>query len=92
MLKRFEKRLERGMRFHLDAATQAYIAKGLAPAEARCRALVDFGALELAKDEMRDLHPFRWIAQIDRALRYAGRQLRKSPAFTVTFSSPSPFA
>jgi predicted permease len=84
MLKRFEKRLEREMRFHLDAAMQAYMAKGFAPEEARCRALADFGALELAKDEMRDLHPFRWISQLDRALRYAGRQLRKSPAFTVT--------
>lgn len=84
MLKKFEKRLDREMRFHLDAATQAYIAEGLPPEEARRRALLDFGALELAKDEMRDLHPFRWMEQIGRALRYAGRQLRKSPAFTVT--------
>src|SRR5690348_14083841 len=72
------------MRFHLDAATQAYVAEGLPPEEARRRALSDYGVLELAKDEMRDLHPFRWMEQIGRALRYTGRQPRKSPAFTVT--------
>ena len=81
---RFEKRLDREMRFHIDAATQAYLAEGLPPDESRRRAFADFGALELAKDEMRDLHPFRWIEQIGRMLRYAGRQLRNSPAFTVT--------
>ncbi|HEY6989278.1 MAG TPA: ABC transporter permease [Bryobacteraceae bacterium] len=84
MSKRFEKRLDREMRFHLDAATQAYIAEGLPAEEGRRRALLDFGGLELAKDEMRDLHPFRWMEQIGRSLRYAGRQLRKSPAYTVT--------
>lgn len=84
MGKRFEKRLDREMRFHLDQATQAYIEKGLPREEARRRALIDFGALELAKDEMRDLHSFRWMEEIVRTLRYAGRQLRKSPAFSVT--------
>jgi predicted permease len=82
--KRFEKRLDREMKFHLDAATQAYVDDGLPIEEARRRALVDFGAVELAKDEMRDLYPFRWIEQVSRALRYAVRQFRKSPAFTAT--------
>jgi hypothetical protein len=82
--KRFEKRLDTEMRFHLDAATQAYIAEGLPPEEAQRRALADFGALELAKDEMRDLHPFRWIEELCRSLRYAGRQFRKNPALTAT--------
>jgi predicted permease len=72
------------MQFHLDAATQAYIAEGLPPEEARRRALVDFGALELAKDEVRDLHPFHWIEEIGRDLRYAARQLRRNAAFTAT--------
>ncbi|HXE11436.1 MAG TPA: ABC transporter permease [Bryobacteraceae bacterium] len=84
MGKRFEKRLDREMRFHLDAATQAYIDQGLPNEEARRRAQIDFGALELAKDEMRDLHPLRWMEEIGRDIRYAGRQLRRSPAFTIT--------
>lgn len=84
MRKRFENRLEAEMRFHLEAAIQAHIADGLPPEEARRRALVDFGALELAKEEVRDLHPFHWIEEVGRDLRYAGRQLRKSPGFSVT--------
>jgi predicted permease len=37
-----------------------------------------------ARDEVRDLRPLHWLEVIGRDLRYAGRQLRKSPAFTVT--------
>jgi putative ABC transport system permease protein len=84
MGKRFEERLDREMRFHLDEATEAYIAQGLRPDEARRRALGDFGALELAKDEMRDLHPLRWAEEIGRDLRYAMRQFYLAPAFTIT--------
>jgi predicted permease len=84
MGKRFEKRLDAEMQFHLDAAIQAYIAEGLAPEEARRRALVDFGTLELAKDEVRDLRPLHWIEVIGRDLRYAVRQLRRNPTFTIT--------
>lgn len=84
MKKQFEKRLDREMKFHLDAATQAYLDEGLPIEEARRRALVDFGAVELAKDEMRDLYSFRWIEQLNGALRYALRQFRKTPAFTAT--------
>src|SRR5579875_1752306 len=83
MQKRFEKRLDAEMQFHLDAATQAYIAAGLQPEEARRRACVDFGSLEVAKDEMRDLHPLYWIEEIGRDLRYAIRQLGRYPAFTA---------
>ena len=82
--RRFEKRLDAEMRFHLDAATQAYMAEGLAYDQARRRALRDFGAVELAKDEMRDLHSFRRIDEIYRDLRYATRQFCRAPAFAVT--------
>jgi predicted permease len=82
--RRFEKRLDREMRFHLDAATQAYVAKGMTLESARSRALSDFGAVELAKDEMRDLHPLHLVEQVWRVFAYAGRQLRKSPAFSFT--------
>lgn len=84
MGKRFEKRLDAEIQCHLDAAIQAYIAKGLPPEEARRRAFVDFGGLELAKDEVRDLRPLHWIEVIGRDLRYAGRQLRRTRAFTIT--------
>ena len=84
MRKRFEKRLDAELQFHLDAAIQAYIAEGLPPEEARRRALIDFGAVEAAKDDVRDLRPLHWIEVIARDLRYAGRQLGKNRTFTIT--------
>jgi hypothetical protein len=51
--------------------------------EARRRALMDFGSLELAKEEVRDLHLFRRIEQIRKDVRYAARQLYQAPAFTI---------
>jgi len=75
--------MNREMAFHLEAATQEYIAQGLSPEEARRRALADFGALELAKDEMRDLHPLQRLEQMWRDIRYAARQLRHAPAFAA---------
>ena len=81
MGRRFEKQIDREMRFHIDAATERYLSQGLPAEEARRRALADFGAVELAKEEMRDLHPFAWLEQIWRDLRYAGRQLRHAPTF-----------
>src|SRR5690348_14908189 len=84
MGKRFEKRLDAEIQCHLDAAIQAYITEGLPPEEARRRAFIDFGAVELAKDEVRDLRPLHWIEVIGRDLRYAGRQLRGTRAFTIT--------
>jgi macrolide transport system ATP-binding/permease protein len=81
---RFERRLDAEMQFHVEAATQAYIAQGLPERDARRRALMDFGALELAEDEVRDLHPLRWIEEIGQDLRYATRQFCRAPAFAFT--------
>lgn len=78
MGRRFEQQLDREMRFHVDSATEQYLARGLPPQEARRRALADFGAVELAKDEVRDLHPLRWLEQLGCDLRYA-----RTFAFTV---------
>lgn len=83
MGKQSEKKLDSEMRFHIEAATQDYVCKGLTPDEARRRARMDFGALELAKDEVRDLRPFHAITEFIRDLRYAARQFYRAPAFTV---------
>jgi predicted permease len=83
MWKRFEKRLDTEMRFHLDQLTQDYIAQGLAPDEARRRALQEFGAIELAKDEVRDLRPLEWLPQIGRDVRVAARGALHAPGFSL---------
>ena len=83
MWKRFEKRPDSEMRFHLEQLTQEYIAQGLTAREARQKALGEFGALELAKDEMRDLRPLELLRQISGDLRYAARGALRTPGFSL---------
>ena len=84
MRQRFEKQMDQEMRFHLQAATEEYRRQGLSAEEAQRRALADFGSLELAKDEKRDLHPLQRLEGIRRDLVYAARQMRHSPTFALT--------
>jgi putative ABC transport system permease protein len=81
--KQFEKRMDTEMRFHLEQLTETYIAQGLTPEEARRRARLEFGGLELAKDEVRDLRPLEWIEQFSRDLRFAVRGVRRTPGFSL---------
>jgi hypothetical protein len=81
--KRFEKRLDKEMRFHLDQLIQEYIAQGLTPEEARYRAQREFGSVELAKDEVRDLRPLEWVEQVSRDLGFAIRGALRTPGFSL---------
>jgi len=56
--RRWEKRLDAELRFHLEQLINDYISAGLGREEARQRAYREFGAVELTKDECRDQRPF----------------------------------
>src|SRR5581483_3993089 len=79
----FEKRMDAEMRFHIEAGRQSYLNQGLSDEEARRRALLDFGAVELAKEEVRGLRSLRWLDEMIRDLRYSLRQLWWSPGFAT---------
>ncbi|HTQ58255.1 MAG TPA: ABC transporter permease [Bryobacteraceae bacterium] len=79
----WERRMDAELRFHLESRRQDYIGQGLSPEEAARRAGLDFGALELAKDECRDEKPAAWFDHMLRDLRYACRSLRGSPGFAA---------
>ena len=78
-----EKRLDSEMQFHLEQQIADYVASGMRPDEARCRANAEFGGVELYKEECRDT---RWENQLDiltRDLRFALRNLLKDRRFSV---------
>ena len=75
--------IDRELGFHIDALTQDYISKGVAPDEARRRARVEFGDREQVKQAVREVHVKAWVEAVLFNLRAALRFLRKSPSFSL---------
>jgi len=69
---------------HLDLLTQEHIANGMSEADARTAALREFGGVTQTREAYRIQRGFPHLEQLVRDLRYASRQLRRSPGFTVT--------
>jgi predicted permease len=71
------------VRFHIEELTDANIAAGMCPQEARRRAVLEFGGGEQIKEELRDVHRVAVIDATIANLRSAFRFLRKSPSFSA---------
>ncbi len=80
---RLERQLDAELRDHLERQIADYVAAGMPEAEARRRALVEFGGLERVKEECRDVRGTRRLEDTGQDLRYALRLLAASPVFTV---------
>lgn len=76
--------LEEELEFHLDQAIASKISAGLNPAEARRQALIDFGGVELAREQCERQRPGWWIGTVLQDIRYALRGFRRNPLFTVS--------
>jgi predicted permease len=81
---KWEDNLDKELRFHLEQAVQDYVARGMSEREARERARRDFGSVALAKEEIRDTRPLRWLADFVQDVRYALRGFRQRPGFAAT--------
>jgi hypothetical protein len=71
------------LRDHLERRTEEYVAKGMAPEEARRRAPLDVGGVEKVKEGYRDPRRVNWIQDFLQDLHYGARTLRKSLGFTI---------
>ena len=95
LLKRFLLRLRATLSAHQDRDTRAeldlhlrlleeeYLAKGVAPEDARRLARREFGNPAVFQDASRDLFSFHLIEDLIRDLRHAGREMRRSAGFTA---------
>jgi putative ABC transport system permease protein len=72
------------LRFHIDELTEANIAAGMSPEEARRRAVLEFGGHEQVKEELRDVYRIRLLDATTSNLKSAFRFIRKSPTFSIT--------
>ena len=75
--------LDEEIRFHIERQTEKNLRAGMAPEEARRRAMVQFGGVERAREDTRDQFRFRAMEDALRDFRYGTRALLRAPAFTV---------
>ncbi|HTF70227.1 MAG TPA: permease prefix domain 1-containing protein [Edaphobacter sp.] len=80
---RLEKDLDREISTHLAMLEDEFRSKGLTLAEARLEARRAYGGVEQAKQLHPDERTYRGLAETARDIRFAFRQLRRAPAFTI---------
>jgi predicted permease len=79
----FEREMDEELRFHLDSYADDLVRSGVPRAEARRRAAAEFGGIEARKEDCRQAIGLRLLDDLGNDLRYATRQLKRSPAFTA---------
>jgi putative ABC transport system permease protein len=78
-----ERELDEEMRFHIEMEAAKHARAGHPPVEARRRAAIAFGGIEDHKEAMREGRGAREVERLVYDLRFAVRQLRKTPGFTA---------
>jgi predicted permease len=78
-----ERELDEELAFHLEMETEKNVRAGMSPAEARRRAVLEFGGVEKHKEEVRDA---RWLGGFNGLsldARLGARMLVKHPGLTL---------
>src|ERR1700691_3399020 len=76
--------LDEELRSHIDFAVEENLKLGMTPQQARTAAFREFGGVTQTKEDYRVQRGLPWLEQASRQIRYATRQLRKSPGFALT--------
>jgi predicted permease len=76
--------LDEELRAHIDFAADEHIQRGMTPQQAHTAALREFGGVTQIKETYRVKRGLPWLGQLGRDLRFAARQLHRSPGFATT--------
>src|SRR5271155_4330176 len=80
---RHDAELDAELESHLQHHIDDNIRRGMAPAEARRQALIQFGGVEAAKEAWRDRRSLPWLETFLQDVRFGLRMLRKNPGFSA---------
>src|SRR3954471_3118470 len=78
-----ERELDDEMRFHLEKAQEALVARGVPAEEARLQVLREFGEVEQHKEDCRDERGIAALEDLGQDLRFAFRSLRRNAGFAA---------
>src|SRR6204780_971849 len=82
--KKLDAVLDEELPAHIELAIEENRARGMNEPEARNAALRAFGGITQIRETYRVQRGLPWLEQAARDIRYAVRQLRKSPGFALT--------
>lgn len=75
--------LEREIRAHLEQEADERIADGVPPDQARLAARRAFGNVTRVAETVHDMRRVLWLDDLVRDMRFACRQIRRTPGFAV---------
>src|ERR1700688_3669937 len=75
--------LSEEMRLHIEEHVEQLKREGLSPQEAERQARTSFGNLAVVEERSREVWQWPTLESIWSAVRFALRQLRRSPGFTI---------